>query len=51
MVWMIAGAVCLLVWIGVTFIAPVGLGIVHILLGAGVLLIIRGWVEREQASG
>ena len=48
MIWMIVGVVCLLFWIGLTFIAPVGLGVVHVLLGASVLLLIRGWVERES---
>jgi len=48
MIWMIGGVVCLLVWIALTFIAPVGLGVVHALLGASVLLLIRGWVERES---
>jgi len=45
---LIAGLVCLIVWVGLTFIAPVGLGVVHALLGAGVLLVIRGWVERDS---
>jgi hypothetical protein len=51
MIWMVAGVVCLLVWVVLTFIAPVGLGVVHVLLGAGVLALIRGWVEREAVSG
>ena len=50
MLWMIVGGVCLVVWIGLTFIAPVGLGVVHVLLGASVLLLIRGWVERENVQ-
>ena len=48
MLWMIGGVVCLVIWIGLTFLAPVGLGVVHVLLGASILLIIRGWVERES---
>ena len=50
MLYMISGIVCLVVWIALTFLAPVGLGIVHVLLGAGVLLLIRGWVEKEAIS-
>jgi hypothetical protein len=45
MKWIVIGLVLLGVWVVVTFIAPVGLGVVHVLLGAGVLLLIRGWVE------
>lgn len=48
MKWLLLGAILLLVWIVLTFITPVGLGVVHVLLGAGVLLIIRGWVDAEQ---
>ena len=51
MIWMVGGAVCILVWGILTFAAPVGLGVVHVLLGAGVLAWIRGWVDRESAGG
>jgi hypothetical protein len=50
MTWMIAGALCLLVWVVLTFMAPIGLGVVHVLLGVGVLALIRGWVERDSVS-
>jgi len=50
MIWMVAGVVCILVWIGLTFLAPVGLGVVHALLGAGILLFMRGWVEIDQPA-
>ena len=46
MMLFVSGVVCLLVWAVLTFVAPVGLGVVHALLGAGVLLLIRGWVDR-----
>jgi hypothetical protein len=48
--YMVSGIACLLVWLVLTFLTPVGLGIVHVLLGAGVLLLIRGWVERETTA-
>jgi len=48
MLWMIGGVVCLVIWIGLTFLAPVGLGGLLVLLGESVLLLIRGWVERES---
>lgn len=47
MVWMLGGAVLLVVWVFFTYITPAGLGIVHLLLAAGVLLLIRGWVARD----
>lgn len=47
---LLAGLVVLVVWAVLTFVMPVGLGVVHILLGAGVLLLIRGWVERERVG-
>ena len=50
MIWMVGGAVCLVVWVVVTFVTPVGLGVVHLLLGAGILLLIRGWVERDSTA-
>ena len=50
MIWIISGVVCLLAWIGLTFLAPVGLGVVHVLLGAGILLLMRGWVEIDQPA-
>jgi len=50
MIWMVAGVLSLLAWIGLTFLVPVGLGVVHVLLGAGILLFMRGWVEIDQAA-
>lgn len=46
----LAGAiVALAVWFLATFLVPVGLGIVHLLLAAGVVLWIRWWALREPA--
>jgi hypothetical protein len=50
MLYLISGAACVLVWVVLCFITPVGLGVVHVLLGAGILLWIRGWVERESVA-
>ena len=50
MIWLVGGLACILVWIVLTFVAPVGLGVVHVLLGVGVLALIRGWVDRESVS-
>lgn len=50
MVGMLSGAVLLTVWVFFTYITPAGLGIVHLLLAAGVLLLIRGWVALDARS-
>jgi hypothetical protein len=50
MKWFVSGVISLAVWIVLTFVAPVGLGVIHVLLGAGVLLVIRGWVERQPVA-
>ena len=48
----LAGAIlALALWILTTFLIPVGLGIVHLLLAAGVVLLIRWWALRDGASG
>jgi hypothetical protein len=40
----LAGAViALALWLVTTFVVPVGLGIIHLLLAVGVLLLIRWW--------
>lgn len=48
MLWLISGVVLIVVWVLFTFVTPAGLGIVHLLLAAGVLAIIRGWVEVDS---
>ena len=39
---------CLAAWVVLVFIRPVGLGVVHLLLGAGVALWIRWWATRDE---
>jgi hypothetical protein len=39
---------CLAAWVVLVFIRPVGLGVVHLLLGAGVVLWIRWWATRDE---
>lgn len=47
----LAGAiVALALWFLLTFAVPVGLGIVHVLLAAGVVLLIRWWALRPPAA-
>jgi hypothetical protein len=38
----------LAVWVVMVFIRPVGLGVVHVLLGLGVVLWIRWWALRDD---
>jgi hypothetical protein len=44
MLLLLAAVTCLLVWLVFTFVVPVGLGVVHVLLGIGVALLVRWWV-------
>jgi len=46
---LLAAIATLALWILVTFIRPVGLGIVHLLYAAGVVLVIRWWAGRREA--
>jgi hypothetical protein len=47
---MLLGLVLLVIWVVFTYLAPVGLGIVHLLLAAGVILVIRGWVAMDATG-
>jgi len=39
---------CLAAWVVLVFIRPVGLGVVHVLLGASAVLWIRWWALRDE---
>lgn len=43
-----AAALALAVWFVFTFLTPLGLGLVHILLGAAAVLFVRGWALRYR---
>lgn len=47
---LVLALVCLLAWVFVTFIHPLGVGLVHILLGAGATLLVRWWALRKQPA-
>ncbi len=47
---LVGAIVALLLWLLLTFLVPVGLGIVHLLLATGVVLLIRWWALK-YASG
>jgi hypothetical protein len=40
---LLGSLVCLALWVTLTFVRPVGLGIVHLLWGASAVLWIRWW--------
>lgn len=42
---------CLVLWVLFTFIRPVGLGVVHVLLALGAVLWVRWWGLRTRAGG
>lgn len=43
---LVASVVCLAAWIVLVFITPIGLGIVHLLLGIAGVLWVRWWALR-----
>ncbi len=45
---LLASIVCIAAWIVLAFVRPVGLGVVHLLLGAGVVLWMRWWATRNE---
>lgn len=47
---LLGAIVCVAAWIVLTFVRPVGLGVVHLLLGAGVVLWMRWWAAREGSE-
>ena len=47
---LVLSIVCLALWVLGTFVRPIGLGIVHVLLAAGVVLWIRWWATRDDKT-
>lgn len=49
---LLAALLCLGLWVALTFFLPAGPGAVHVLLGIGLVLLVRWWVlaSPEQAS-
>ena len=48
MLTLLASLFLLALWVLVTFVRPVGLGVVHLLLAAGVGLWVRWWATRRK---
>ncbi len=46
MINLIGAIIALVLWLVGTFLVPVGLGLIHIFLAAGVVLLIRWWALR-----
>ncbi|MEK6688712.1 MAG: hypothetical protein AABZ01_09670 [Gemmatimonadota bacterium] len=45
---LLAALVLIAAWFVLTFVLPLGLGIVHILLAVGLTLLIRWWALRDS---
>lgn len=48
---LIASVLCLALWAVLVFVRPVGLGVVHVLLGVGAVLLIRWYALRPLKRG
>ena len=48
---LLASLVCLVLWVLLVFVRPVGLGVVHILLAASAVLLIRWYALRPLQKG
>ncbi len=47
---LLASLLCLALWIALTFVRPVGLGAVHLLLALGAVLWVRWWATRPPGA-
>lgn len=50
MINLVGAIIALALWLFGTFLLPVGLGLIHILLAAGVVLLIRWWALRPAGT-
>jgi len=48
--WLLGGLACLLAWFVLTFLAPAGTGMVHVLLGAGLVAVVVWWGRRDAGG-
>jgi hypothetical protein len=39
---------CIAIWVVLVFVRPIGLGVVHLLLVIGAVLLIRWWALRDE---
>ncbi len=47
---LVGAMIALVLWLVGTFLVPVGLGLIHILLALGVVLLIRWWALRHDGA-
>lgn len=45
--WLFGGLAALVAWFVLIFIAPVGIGAVHVLLGAGLVALVVWWGKKR----
>jgi len=48
--WLLGGLACLLAWFVLTFVSPAGTGMVHVLLGAGLVAVVVWWGRRDAGG-
>jgi hypothetical protein len=41
---------CIALWVILTFVRPLGVGAIHLLLGLGVTLLVRWWALRQPEA-
>jgi hypothetical protein len=49
MLMLIVAVISLTLWVILTFVTPLGVGAVHLLLGLGAILLVRWWALRSPA--
>ncbi|MDZ4674036.1 MAG: hypothetical protein SGI84_06245 [Gemmatimonadota bacterium] len=47
--WLFGGLASLAAWLLLTFVVPSGTGVVHVLLGAGLVALVVWWGKRAPA--
>ena len=47
---LLLGVLCILIWVILTFVRPLGVGITHLFLGVGVTLLVRWWALRKTPA-
>jgi hypothetical protein len=46
--WLFGGLAALLTWALLTFVIPAGTGLIHILLGVGLVAVVVWWARRPD---
>ncbi len=50
MINLVGAMVALVLWLVGTFLMPIGLGLIHVLLAVGLVLLIRWWALRYPGT-